>query len=634
VRVRLQWTVYLILLLSVQPTYSQTPTALPTLNIKAPKGKRMGKGNSNHYTYTHAQIKKTGSTSVSQFLQKQGIVSIQGSSSVGNQHSISLHGFGTNANQNSLVQIDGIPDTSLSNVSAELNNLMPQNIDSITVLPGSYGARYGNQAVGGVVNIKTLNPNKTIHELQFGIGNNNQRLASIFYSQRYTNHLGVNLGFSGQQDNHSQPHNQQRHYILNGKLDYVGARGNVSLNFLGYQDNSQIPGYYTVGNSRLNTDDNDFINSRGALSYLTGDFYFAPHWHWHGTLANNHSDSSGHLNDPFQNNQMQWLVQNSVHYQSYFTLGNQLDFARYGSQNGTSVNQNANEFDNAFFATGTIPVENDWDFNLGIRYASQELSASPAPGTHATKRSDALVSTEGVTWHIQPDIKWYLRRAGNFVFAKGNEQMWSGGPNLALKTQTGVSYETGIDWQPHQDEFKVSLYQLDLNNEISMFINHQVPYPIITNIPPTRRLGMDALARIEINQQWQTLLQATLVSARFRSGQYKNNQVPSVSPYQGSIALTYHNQQGWQAWVNETYHSSFYAANDFDNTGSQLSGYFLTNFHIAKTWHAITLGLSINNVFNRRFARYAYSYKQSDSTIVNYYLGDGISAMGTITLQF
>ena len=45
-------------------------------------------------------------------------------------------------------------------------------------------------------------------------------------------------------------------------------------------------------------------------------------------------------------------------------------------------------------------------------------------------------------------------------------------------------------------------------------------------------------------------------------------------------------------------------------------------------------------IYNFRFQTYclflyiAYSYKQSDSTIVNYYLGDGISAMGTITLQF
>ena len=85
--------------------------------------------------------------------------------------------------------------------------------------------------------------------------------------------------------------------------------------------------------------------------------------------------------------------------------------------------------------------------------------------------------------------------------------------------------------------------------------------------------------------------------------------------------------------MNETYHSHFFAENDFSNSGPQLSGYFLTNFHISKTWHAMTLGLSVNNVFNHRFARYAYAYG-SNPTNINYYLGDGISAMGTITLQF
>ena len=472
VRVTLQWIVTIFSLSFILNGAAQTAMDLPTLQVKKSSANK-GKTISNAIVFSQGQIRRTGSTSVTQFLRKEGILSIQGSSGVNNQHNISIHGFGTNASQNALVQIDGIPDTSTSSVSGELNNIMPQNIGNISVLPGSYGARYGDQAVGGVVSITTHHPGKPIHQIQIGMGNNDQRFATLFYSQRFSNHIGVNLGFSGLQNHHNQPNALQKHYIVNGKMDYVGSNGNISLNFLGYQDNSRIPGYYALSTGQLRTDSLNFVDRKGSLSYLTGNYYFSPKWHWHGAVADNYDTDSGYFDEPIKDNQMHWLIQNSLHYKKMITVGDTLNFARYGAQTGTQVNENASEIDNAVYANSMLAISSQWDINLGARYSSQALTASDITRDNHTKNNDVFVSSTGLTWHIHPNLFWYIRRAGNFVFAKGNEQLWAQSTlkqPLPLQNQTGVSYETGLDWQPQSDEFKVSLYQLDLNHELSIYI--------------------------------------------------------------------------------------------------------------------------------------------------------------------
>ncbi len=648
-RIQRSWLPYFFIVLGLGiylgiscTSYAEDIKSLPTLDIQAkPSEINQKKYPSNYSDFTQKKIQQSGSKNLSQFLTQQGLVSVKNNSSANNQETVSMHGFGANANQNSLIQIDGIPDISLNNVSPVFNILMLQNMSSIDILPGSNGAAYGNQAVGGLVNINTLTPNSPIHELELGLGNNNQTLANLFYSQRYLNQVGINLGFSGSQNNHSQDHENQNHALANGKIDYIGARGSISLNFLGYQDRSQIPGYFTVDGPATPANPENIINSHGALSYLKSDYFLSPDWSWKSAIANNNNQSSGFLNTNFQNNQSQWLIQNSLNDQKFFTLGHQIDLAHYDSESGSAsraINQSANEIDNDFFTTSTLPIPmlilKNWDINLGLRYANQYLDADPTPTIHATKNSNTTVSTEGLTWHIAPSFSWYARRAGSFVFAKGNEQMWTDSPTLPLETQTGVSYETGINWQqPNHSELKVSLYQLDINHEISMFTPVDSPFPIMSNLPPTRRLGVDALEKWQINTQLELLIQGTLVSPRFRSGEYEGKQIPSVSPLSASTGLSYQSTQNWNLFLNESYNSSYYADGDFDNTGPKQPGYFLTSLNITKTYHQAIFGLAINNLFNQHFASYAYAYG-NNPTQVNYYMGDGLSILGSLTLSF
>ncbi|ODN43527.1 TonB-dependent receptor [Piscirickettsia litoralis] len=142
--------------------------------------KKRSKNTGTDVTFNQKEIQEQGATSVSDFLSQQSIVQIKTSSAQQDQTAIAVRGFGDNANTNSLLLVDGIPLTSFTNVGPNLNTVMIQNIASISLIPSSYGSLYGNQAVGGVVNLKTHVPGKRELYTGFGLGNRDQTQTNFF----------------------------------------------------------------------------------------------------------------------------------------------------------------------------------------------------------------------------------------------------------------------------------------------------------------------------------------------------------------------------------------------------------------------------------------------------------------------
>ncbi len=102
---------------------------------------------------------------VSEYIRKMPGVNLTGNSSTGqrgNNRQIDIRGMGP---ENTLILIDGKPVTSRNSVRygwrgerdtrGDSNWVPADAIESIEVIRGPAAARYGNGAMGGVVNIKT-----------------------------------------------------------------------------------------------------------------------------------------------------------------------------------------------------------------------------------------------------------------------------------------------------------------------------------------------------------------------------------------------------------------------------------------------------------------------------------------------
>lgn len=98
-----------------------------------------------------------------------------------------------------LILIDGIPKNSLTGGSVNWHNVQPEELEKIEVVKGPASALYGNNAMGGVINLITRLPEKKF-----------EGSAEAFYSTYNT--LGGNLNLGG-----NQVKNEKGFYwLLNG----------------------------------------------------------------------------------------------------------------------------------------------------------------------------------------------------------------------------------------------------------------------------------------------------------------------------------------------------------------------------------------------------------------------------------
>lgn len=108
----------------------------------------------------------------------------------------SLRGMTTNR---TLVVMDGLQPLQNGN-SQGVNWLTPfvDDIERVEVVPGAFGALYGSNAMGGVVNIISKRPD--VDELKFrlkqGFGDASGTDTSVYFRKRFENGLGINAGLS------------------------------------------------------------------------------------------------------------------------------------------------------------------------------------------------------------------------------------------------------------------------------------------------------------------------------------------------------------------------------------------------------------------------------------------------------
>jgi vitamin B12 transporter len=104
------------------------------------------------------EIEKAGSKSLSQLINEQGGIYINGAlSNPGKDKSIYLRGARV---EHTLITIDGVPVYDATGIGSnfDIRNIPIENVERIEILKGSQGSLYGSDAIAGVINIITKKP--------------------------------------------------------------------------------------------------------------------------------------------------------------------------------------------------------------------------------------------------------------------------------------------------------------------------------------------------------------------------------------------------------------------------------------------------------------------------------------------
>ena len=546
-----------------------------------------------------------------------------------------MHGFGNNAGSNSLVLINNIPFTSFSNQNPNINSILVNNIKKIEISPGSHGTLYGDQAVGGIVNIVTEIPQKAATKFTVGLGNRGQQSMQFFINRNLPSYFSYSIGGFSENIQHIQQHNKEKNYNINTLLSYQGKRNTLKLGVTGYQTQIEFPNakhwYHPENNSDSPSQNYSRLHSNSIS--LQNHLLMTDQLSWDSNIVQKYVETNGKMNWNFRTTQSNLLWDNRWHYHEFLIGGFYLQKQKYSLSNKIS-NDHANANVSSGFIQTKFSITEKIHLILGGRYAYQSIAASRNASPYTHTHADVFVNEEGIKWNFQPNWTIYIRRDSNYRFAKADEKLWTSSNLNDLKMQIGTSYESGLQWHFDENNVSFNFYRLDLKNEIAY--NPQpaddAPFGKMSNLPPTRRNGIDINAHLQMRQHIFLNLQSSLVDASITSGVFTGKKVPAVSSMNNSASINYEGKQ-WSANISQTYHGSSYASDDLSNQGDKMPGYFLTNININKRWKSFTATLGVNNLFNKNYVRFANYFEFQSAKSIEYYPADGRSIMLKISVD-
>lgn len=572
--------------------------------------------------YSAEDIENTGAISTSDFLNKQGALQVRSNSSSQNQTSISLRGFGANAANNSLIIVNGIPLASFSHVPPSLNSIPLNSIDSINLYLGSYGSLYGDQAVGGVIDIETTIPDKQSREITLGLGNQQQRQASFFWSKTLDDNNAFQFSGEHFQSGHFQPHNLQNNIQVNGGWLYRAEKHKVFINLNFYQTRIELPQSLIWQQSTAEITSDNFTNLKTYTAQISHRYQINADWTFKQFLLIQKENSNGKVGIDFTSAQDNIFAKWQWHYQKKWLGGFQTQLQHY-KLNNQRLNDKVQAGTHALFSRYSHAVNERLEIAIGSRFAWQNLVAYPSGQTSQATHDKVWVNEQSLTYHLTPKVDLYLRRDLNFRLAKANEKIWDPENIRSLKPQKGISYETGLTWNNDGNQGSIGIFSLLLDNEINFdpIPTASAPFGRMHNLPQTQRMGLQSSTSNQLLSQLKLQTQLVYVKGWFTQSPLNNKSIPGMSPLTASLNLNYDFSDTAHINFNQTFSSTSYANYDLLNQGAKMPAIWISSLFISKQYQNINFNMQIENLFNKKNPRFA-SFSPLSQTI-RYYPNDG-----------
>ncbi|MCD6055739.1 MAG: btuB [Gammaproteobacteria bacterium] len=593
---------------------------------------------------TEAQIKNSGAADLVQLLQGQPGVQIYNTVGDPDQATFSLRGFGENAVSNTLILIDGRRLTNPDLGSTNLSTIPLSRIQRIEIFPGSAGVLYGDQAVGGVINIITKQ-NDTLNG-DAGIQYGSYQTINTYASVANTFDNGFNLQFDGVTRNtdHYRDHNTLTAGNGSARAGYRYDSGSAFVQYQYNQYDLELPGALTE--SQVSEDrrqagtysENDFVNntnnifSSGFEQWLTSDWQvqadISQLWMQGDSIVTGIEGAQvrniTQLN-PLLIGHYRFLKQDST-----LKIGANLEHDEYHYETPlfSLFNVNDTQMTQSLYTQWQFPLSERLKAIVGIRGAWLNGTLN-----ENNFNDHALVSEIGGYYAFSPQLNGYLRRSGNYRFPKADEQnnFDTDQTITVLKPQTGVSYETGFNWQERHSGITASLYELNLRNEIAYAPpdNDSDGRPTNRNLDPTERRGVLLSGFYDFTEVWRLLTDYSFVNGRYSSGPFEGNRIPLVAKNMARLATRYDFSSQWQFYTEALITGRTYASGD-DTNQAPVAGYTIYNANLGyhnKAWDLIT---RINNITGKEYYNYVI-YMSPDQY---YYPADNRNILVTLRYKF
>ena len=393
---------------------------------------------------TSEEIKRSGAKNVVDVLQARGGIQITDLFGDGSRAKISMRGFsGGNAASNTLILIDGRRLNNVDLAAPDLNSIALKDVEQIEIIQGSAGTLFGDQAVGGVVNIITRQPTAFGGDLAFGLGSYNTQKVRGSVSNRFDNGLSFRLSGEKRKTDNYRDHNEQDYSNGFGRLDYNYKSGIVFAELQRVLEDLELPGYLTeseVGEDRRQANPwypDDHNSSTMTYGRIGLRQELGVNWQFEAELTSRDRKTDGIAwsSNFNQNHEDQGLTPRFVgtlpiaQDEILLTVGADLYDYDY-SFNPTSPfisTQASTQENRAYYAQAVIPLGGKVNGTLGARYATMDSNIKDSTAFPGGINLDDTVTVGeiGLSYKVTPSWRLFARGDRNFRFPKVDEQVFT-----------------------------------------------------------------------------------------------------------------------------------------------------------------------------------------------------------------
>jgi iron complex outermembrane receptor protein len=627
-----------------------TATRFPEQRLDAPIGMTV---------ITVKQIAESAARTLPQLLsQEAGIVTRDNTGSPDSQ--IDLRGFGITGDQNTLVLINGQRLNEFELTTIGWSAIPLDSIERIEILRGSGSVLYGGGATGGTINIITKTPPQGTKAASVGGSTGSYGTGEVRASASVAGQsAGFNVFASDLASDNYRANNRLEQKNANAGATLFAPQGDLGFMIGADSQNLRLPGARTA--AQLETDPrgtdtpNDFSTRDGARASLGGS-YDLGFGRLAGDLGYRDVRRTSFFEESFSYSDTHskiWsftprlkIPYGGAGAQSSLVIGVDLDYWDYLSKRAANRDEldstptahvTATQRDSAVFAQHNTALSTGTKLTLGFRWQRTTMAAAdsvnPAAYASGSKTSNPLAWEVGVRQDVSPATAVYARAGQSFrlptvdeVYAQFGSPVFDSIVTL-LDPQTSHDYELGTEYRTEALRVRASAFAIYLNNEIFFF----VPTFSNINLPPTYRKGVELDASAAFSPTVSLFANVSLTDARFREGTLSGVDlagkiVPLVPRWKANAGI------GWQLGPQTRfsgvarYVGSQYYDNDLDNTfGTRMPPYTVVDVKFTQTVDRLTLGIAVNNLFNKFYYSYAVAsrsspnfnaYPQADTTFL------------------
>jgi iron complex outermembrane recepter protein len=574
---------------------------------------------------------------------------------------IDLRGFGITGDQNTLIMLDGVRLNEAELTPAKLSAIPLQSIERIEILRGSGSVLYGDNAVGGTINIVTRGPKPGRRSDLFAgagsYGTYDLRASTNLADER----SGVVASAGHLESDNYRANNRLRQDNMAGDVRFTGDGANVGLKFGADTQRLQLPGGRTE--AELSSDPRgtrtpgDWSARESAFTTLTlgrtlggndlaadlgyrekvSTAFFANFGTYQRTNTRNLAFSP-RIRVPFAVFGVDSVLVAGVDWSDwdfdrrFASSFDALGGPDFGGTNGQQQSAGTYFQYGGRFGAGT-------KLTAGAREQRvTDRQIAIGAGTPEQKFIQTLDAGEvGLAQPLSERFQLYGKYGKSFRIADVDENgaTQTGEP---LKAQTARSKEAGVEYRQRDSRWRASAYRIDLENEIHF---NPLIAPLLfccnTNLSPTRRQGVELFGSERLSPAFEVSGNLISQSAKFRSGEYggfdvTGHDVPLVPRRLASLRAAWQVSQDTLVTGATRYVGRQRYDNDQANLFREMPTYSITDLKIAHRRGRATWALAIGNVFDKRYYSYAIVDSPTAPTTFSAYPEIGRNVMATLEL--